>query len=45
MTKAQKYIDNQIFMNSSNYHQMFIKINIAEKMRWKLKHDDILMTQ
>ena len=45
MTEALKFIDNQLYMNSSKYHQMFIKINIAEKIRRKLNHDDILMTK
>ena len=45
MTKAYKYIDNQLYKNSSNYHQMVIKIEIVEKIRWKLKRDDTLMTK
>ena len=45
MTKALIYIDNQLYMNSSNDHQMVIKINIVDKVKGKLKPDDTLMTK
>jgi hypothetical protein len=45
MTETHKLIDNQLYMNSSNYHQMLIKTNIVKKIRWELRHDDILMTK